>query len=360
MKILITASRALIAPAIIRNLARHGHEVITADSMRFGAGNSCNKKIKHIRIPSCRFNEDEFIRAINDIVKKEKVDIILPLGEEGYYLAKHKAELLCDCLVEDIEKIELLHNKMTFYALCTELGIKTPYTEVARCAGENKIYKRIFSRCGESTTLKANNVDFSSGEWIAQDFIEGMPISSFSVDESTLVYGARFHNKIEPFSNLQVIDDIELCKQAEDITNKIREHTNYQGVIGLDFILSDSGELFCIECNPRITSALLFMDNYDLISILLRQVNCIEVKEETRKFIGHMFWQFLTCGVNLHNIKDYAFAMLHFKESVFNVRDIKPFLASYMLNLEWMHIARKNKITVQEAASYDIQYNQSN
>jgi len=63
-------SRALIAPEIIRNLSKYGHSVITADSMRFGAGNSCNKRVKHIRIPSCRFYENEFVDAINKIVKK--------------------------------------------------------------------------------------------------------------------------------------------------------------------------------------------------------------------------------------------------------------------------------------------------
>ena len=360
MRVLLTASRALIAPAIIRNLARHGHKVITADSSRFGAGNSSNKRKKHIRIPSCRFREVDFVNAINDIVKKEQINLILPLGEEGYYLAKHRAELLCDCFVEDIEKIERLHNKMMFYALCMELDIKTPHTEIAKCAGENKVYKRIFSRCGESTTLSPRNIDFSSGEWLAQDYIKGTPISSFSVGENTLVYGARFYNKMEPFSNICVVNNNELKQQAEDISDKIRERTGYQGVIGLDFILADNGELFCIECNPRITSALLFMDKYDLLGILLKQSNRVEIKDETCKFIGYMFWQFLVGGVTPRNIKTYTSTMQHFKESVFSIRDVKPFFASYMMNLEWMYLAWKNKISVKEAASYDIQYNQSN
>lgn len=360
MRILLTASRALIAPVIIRNFARYGHEVITADSMRFGAGNSCNKRVKHIRVPSCRFFESDFVHAINNIVKKEQINLILPLGEEGYYLAKHRVELLCECFVGDIEKIELLHDKMAFYSLCMKLGIKAPHTEIAKRAGENKIYKRIFSRCGESTTLNPQNIDFSGGEWLAQNFIKGTPISSFSVGANTLVYGARFYNKIEPFSNIYVINDNELKQQAEDIVSKIRAHTGYQGVMGMDFILADNEELFCIECNPRITSALLFMDKYNLLNILLKQSNSVEIKDETRKFIGYMFWQFLIGGVNPPNIKAYISAMLRFEESVFNIYDVKPFLASYMMNLEWMYIARKNKITVQEAASYDIQYNQSN
>ena len=119
MKILLTASRALIAPEIIGNLSKHGHSVITADSMRFGAGNSCNKRVKHIRVPSCRFYEKDFINAINGITEKEQISLILPLGEEGYYLAKYKDELLCDCFVEETEKIERLHNKLSFYNVCT-------------------------------------------------------------------------------------------------------------------------------------------------------------------------------------------------------------------------------------------------
>jgi len=360
MKILITASRALIAPAIIRNLARHGHEVVTADSTRFGAGNSSNKKIKHIRIPSCRFHENEFVLAINDTVEKERIDLVLPLGEEGYFLAKHKTELLCDCFVEDIAKIELLHNKMTFYILCTELGIKTPHTEFAWRTEENKIYKRIFSRCGESTTLNPRNANFSDGEWLMQDFIKGIPISSFSVGENTLVYGARYYNRIEPFSNIYTIDDDGLRQQCEYIIDKIRGRTGYPGVMGLDFILTDNGELYCIECNPRVTSALLFMEKNDLLRILLQQAGPIETKGETCKFIGYMFWQFLTGGVAPRNIKAYTHAMLHFKEAIFCIHDIKPFFACYMMNLEWIHGAWKNKITVQGAASYDLQYNQSN
>ena len=361
MKILLTASRALIAPEIIRNLSKYGHLVITADSACFGAGNSSNKRKKHFRIPSCRFYEKEFISAINDIVKNERVELILPLGEEGYYLAKHKNELMCDCFACEIEKIEQLHNKLSFYNICMEFGIKTPYTEIAEHAEKmetNKIYKRVYSRCGESTSMKPRSRDLAKGQWIAQDFIKGVPISCFSAGKNTVLYGAGFYNKIAPFSNIQDIDDAVLKNEITGIVYKIKSGTGYNGVMGLDFIAADDG-LYCIECNPRITSGLLLMSEYNMLGILLNQNDSINTKGQKRKFIGYMFWQFLTGEVNYKNIKDYLFVIKNFKESVAGIRDIKPFIACYMMNLEWIWLARKNKINIREATSYDIQYNQS-
>jgi predicted ATP-grasp superfamily ATP-dependent carboligase len=359
MRILLTSSRALIAPAVIRNFTSYGHEVITADSMRFGAGSSSNKRLKHIRIPSCRFAEDIFIHKINDIVEDEKIDIIIPLAEEGFYIAKHRNELKCNCLVEGIKKIEQLHNKMAFYELCVNAGIKTPYTEMASKFIKGKVYKRIFSRCGESTTLSCKDTDLLHDEWIMQDFIEGTPISSFTVGENTVVYKAKFHNGMEPFSNLYTIDDDIIQRQITHIVEIIRSRTGYNGVMGLDFILTPSKGLYCIECNPRITAGLLLMDKADLLNILLQQTEKADTKGEARKFIGHMFWQFLSGEVNFINIKNYLSAMWNFKETVFDIKDIKPYLTSYLMNLEWIWIAIKHKIHIKEATSYDIQYNQS-
>jgi len=357
MRILLTASRALIAPEIIRNFAKHGHEVITADSMRFGAGNSCSKRIKHIRVPSCRFHENAFIDAIKDIAKKERVELIVPLGEEGYYLAKHKNELPCGCFVEEIEKIERLHNKLSFYNVCLDFGIKTPHTEIAKYMGKNKIYKRIHSRCGESTSMNPRSRDLFDGQWIAQDFIDGVPVSCFSAGDNLVVYKARFYNKISPFSNIYDVDDTGLKKEIRVTVNKIKSGTKYNGVMGLDFVLADDG-LYCIECNPRITTGLLLMSAYDLLGILQNRAEAIDTKGKNLKFAGYMFWQFLTGEVNFKNIKDYFSAMGNFKESVADIRDIKPFFASYMMNLEWMLLAFKKKINIREAAVYDLQYNQ--
>ena len=128
--------------------------------------------------------------------------------------------------------IELLHNKMKFYDLCTKLSIKTPYTEIAKYPVENKIYKRIFSRCGESATLNIRDVDFRSGEWIAQDFIKGVPISSFSVGENTLVYRAKFYSRLEPFSNIYIIARPSVASSQESgvrSQNKALDTTDANG-----------------------------------------------------------------------------------------------------------------------------------
>jgi uncharacterized protein len=102
--------------------------------------------------------------------------------------------------------------------------------------------------------------EFSCGEWILQEFVEGENISASVLstgDEartiltSTQIIGDNKLGQIEPFgycgNNVPYTGDIEISELAQ----KVVAHLSLIGSNGVDFILKN-GELYVIEVNPRL------------------------------------------------------------------------------------------------------------
>ena len=75
--------------AVLRNLTKHGIEVVVADSRKIGM-------CQWSKYPSAKYtytshyeNEEGFIEDILEICKKERIDIVFPSHNETEILAKH-------------------------------------------------------------------------------------------------------------------------------------------------------------------------------------------------------------------------------------------------------------------------------
>jgi uncharacterized protein len=103
-------------------------------------------------------------------------------------------------------------------------------------------------------------LEFSSGEWILQEFIEGENISASVLsteDEvrtiltSTQIIGDTTLGQMEPFgycgNTIPYTGDMEISELAQ----KVVGHLSLLGSNGVDFILKN-GELYVIEVNPRL------------------------------------------------------------------------------------------------------------
>jgi biotin carboxylase len=115
-----------------------GNYVIHVTTSSNNANNIIIKKVKSKSIDEIHGINHDFNRSNNKdalirIIKKYKIDVILPI-ESYMELAKIKPALskFCKVLVEDYEKIDRFHNKRKTILLAREIGIPHPVTHFFR------------------------------------------------------------------------------------------------------------------------------------------------------------------------------------------------------------------------------------
>lgn len=112
--VLVTGSGAVIGYGIIRSLRRSGYAVriVAIDIYDHAFG----KSISDVFYKGVLAYSEEFVDFINDIIIREKVDLIIPgIEQDLYALHKHKDQILCPIVMNNDLCIELSKSKLDTY-----------------------------------------------------------------------------------------------------------------------------------------------------------------------------------------------------------------------------------------------------
>lgn len=283
MNILLTGTRHHVALGTARRLHKLGHVVYSADSIDFDYTGFSLAVKKRFEMPPVRFAEKKYIDRLIQIIQEYKIDKLVPLGEEIFYISRNIREIRTvnpKLIVEadDIKKLDRLHNKELFSSLARSLGIKIPNSSVVTSLGEiieyqekinpDIVLKPVYSRFADHLlhfeNVKETKIYFSNASLVAryvlQDFISGENISSFSLDCTAKVI--TYHSDVEmrrPGAMSSVIR-VETPEAIEMADRRIRKALNFKYQLGLDFIQTSSGELYLLEANPRATIGRLLIE----------------------------------------------------------------------------------------------------
>lgn len=360
MKILLTGSRSFVALDVVRTLHRQGHSLYVADSVGFDFVRFSKLVHSSFRTPSARFNEREYIAAISRIITTCHIDMIVPLGEEVFYLARNQQQLhakhpLLVIHSGTIEQLESLHNKYSFYTLAASLGLRAPDSILVHSADEvieyqtshtaHVILKPVYSRFANHI-IELTDVDreqlagivWNTG-YILQEYITGEPVSSYSysADDDIIFYASNLATNIpSAMTNAIKRDTPPEVAQAD---KHIRHALAYTGQLGLDFISNDQG-LYLLEANPRAT-----------IGYSLQRRN----KVQSRLL---MFHSLLGGMIQTTKVPRYIAIFATYPDTLFHLSDIMPALASQFgdlrtyLRFRTQHPGEGTRTY----ASYDMQY----
>jgi len=263
--VLLTGARTAIALDFARRLHRAGHRVIAAETFpRFVAAHS-NCVAQIVRVPPPRLEPDAFIESLLTIVRTEGVTQLVPTGEEVLWVARGRTRLAeaCDVFCDRVELLEALHDKLRFQQLAAEIGPVPPTWALESAAQLRQlrdahgplILKRRTSRFGQHVRLATNEDSLPEGRWLAQQFIEGRELCSYSVAragaiEAHVVYEPRFRMPLGPAYYFEPVAHAAIDAWVRAFV----AHIGFTGSIAFDFIESEDGTLLPIECNPRMTS----------------------------------------------------------------------------------------------------------
>ena len=279
MTALVTNAKSRIAYNIVRNLGKHNIDVFTSDFIKNAMSFYSRYSKKYFIYPSPFSKQNEFIEHLKKILKKEKPDVLLPVFEETFLIAKYKSEIsnYVNLVLDDYEKLLLLHNKNEWQKLTQKLDVRTPKTfEVTRYIRSPKIGKQLNFPVlvkpkqggGGWATYEIKNLNHL--EKLTKNFNNnGLPWDRFLLQEK--IKGkthcvAMLFRKGELKAKVGYVQMREypiemgqatyrtgnLNEESEKNLQKILEHIKWHGVCQADFIIdSNTNESFMIDINPR-------------------------------------------------------------------------------------------------------------
>ncbi|MCA9027740.1 MAG: hypothetical protein KDA86_21200 [Planctomycetaceae bacterium] len=381
MRILITGSRAPVALDLSRRFHRAGHMVFHADSLRNGIGMWSNSVARVFHVPRPVNSPRQYVEALAAIVEEHRVDLLIPTCEEVFFIAAHRALLNCQVLVDDFEKLAEIHNKWSFSQSAGNEHASPPETGLVDCCvGSNLarglpshdtpadwVFKPVYSRFASRTLIgptidQLQTAGIGQDEpWVAQRRIRGKEYSTYSVAQvgrmkahvtyESLYRAGRGSGILFQPVQLQVIDDFVATFVAS---------RRYTGQIGFDFMRDDDGRFWVLEANPRATSGVhLFAQEDSLVDVLIGNADGLlrpSTMQPAMVELAMPFWG-LCDAIRERRLHRMIADMLRSRFTAFSARDPWPTIGLLPALVEIAAIAWKEGRTLQQASTFDIEWN---
>lgn len=138
MKVFVTDGDQRPALAIARSLGRRGVSVLVGEEAPTSLASSSKYCVKHVTYPSPRRQPQAFEHALLDIVRREQVDVIMPVTDVTTYSVAMNRDALrhhCAIAAPPFDAFERVTNKWTLFQSAAQCGIPVPRTEFVNGIG---------------------------------------------------------------------------------------------------------------------------------------------------------------------------------------------------------------------------------
>jgi len=215
-------------------------------------------------------DEAGYRRELMKSIQAYQPELVIPIGNTVAMsrLAPTLRKMFPGILiaVESSDKVELLDSKIKFYEYARQLALPLPHRYLAAeevPCGQRVIFKKEVSFGGQGVrtprgidALRNLILHNSESPYLIEDFIEGQ---EFSVDAYR--YGNTFYAStyecIKAHGTHPAAERIAASMpQLESCATRILEALDYNGICGFDFIVTEAGEHYMLEANPRLTGGL--------------------------------------------------------------------------------------------------------
>jgi len=378
-RVLLTCARIPTALFLARALHKTGAEVHVADPFPIHickATNSVN--ISH-KTSSPINSKAAYKNEILDIIDKYNIDLVIPIFEDGIFLAEFYDEIAkkCNIVLSDFNLLLQLHNKYDFIMLANSLGLSTPTTykydfptdDFAFIKNYKYIVKKIFSRSGSGFEIfeageQINPILQPNGEYVIQEFIPGQLLCTCSyVHNGKLLLHTTYKQLIVTPNGtaaicFQAIDHKAIQNSIELFVSKI----GYNGWISFDIIQKPNGDFYYIECNPRTSLGICLFNPNVLAETLLGTSSDTQLEDAiTIGTKAQIALVSLECVVRrifkgkLHSkeLKN----LLSSKDIIFDRSDLYPYVYQFICYVYVKYIAAKLKTNFLYAGTHDLEWN---
>lgn len=358
--ILISGGKMTKALQLARSFYAAGHRVVLIETHKYWlSGHRFSQAIdKFYTTPIPEKDPDAYIQALLDIVRTENINIYIPVTSPvaSYYdsLAKPALSEYCEVFHVDADICEMLDDKYAFSEKAHQLGLLVPKS--FKITAPEQVLNFDFSQEARQYILKSIPYDSirrlnltklpceTSKEteafvrslpispekpWIMQEFIPGKEFCTHSTVRNGKL---RLHTCCESSAFQVNYQNVEHLKIREWVTSFFRA-LQITGQISLDFIETEDGEVYAIECNPRTHSAITtFHDHPGVADAYLKDSQDenelpIEPLPQSKPtyWLYHELWR-LTEIRSWHQLQAWLDKIFKGTDALFQIDDPLPFL----------------------------------
>ena len=357
---------------IAKTLGKAGHRVILADLEEFGCSAaqwSCFIS-KFYTVPDLNSldGSEAYIKGMINVAKTEKIDWYIPVS--------HTKTALCDsiikqrlaevnprikCLTFDDPKLTaILDDKPLFLEECNKLNLKVPYFKKVRSLAEVRevakkelllnskshyFLKPLFPVPEEDrlnfTPIPSDSTEFEKFlahyesklncdcPYLVNQFIKGKEFAANAIVSKGKLQA--FH--VSPSSAMQIDFDVTKHPEIKKWVEKFCKAKKITGGICFDFLEDDdSGEVYCIECNPRFHSCVvsyLMKPNLEAaIRGAMEDQFQLPTPSELPASSEHVYWlynEIAKLGLFQQGIGEFIYTLMNGRDAVFEASDPWPF-----------------------------------
>jgi hypothetical protein len=278
---LLTLGRLPKALDIARALHGTGVRVIIAEPFRRHLSGVSKAVDQSFVVTAPAVDGPRYLNELRELVIAQGVDLVVPISEEIVHVSALQDRLPASCRLMSMPQYAVLevHHKARFVDVCRAAGVAAPETAsidsvdaVRLSKAHDYVVKPVSSCSGRGVRF------FDSGAplpdvaepSIVQRRVFGKLVSSFSIARQgdircTVLYrGAVMQGTVAV-----CFERIDVPAEVDAWIRRFVAHTNWDGFISFDLIIDDAGIVHGIECNPRATSGIHFIEPSGLAQAIL-------------------------------------------------------------------------------------------
>ncbi|MHC0065764.1 ATP-grasp domain-containing protein [Nostoc sp. UIC 10890] len=287
--ILVSGGKMTKALQLARSFHAAGHRVILVEGHKYWLSGHrfSNAVSRFYTVPAPQDDPEGYIQALLEIVKKEKVDIYVPVCSPvaSYYdsLAKPALSAYCEVFHFEAEITKMLDDKFAFTDQARSLGLSVPKSfkitdpeQVINFDFSKETRKYIIKSISydsvrrlnltklpcdtpEETAAFVKSLPISPEKpWIMQEFIPGKELCT----HSTVRDGELRLHCCSDSSAFQINYENVENPQIRQWVQHFVKNLGLTGQVSFDFIQAEDGTAYAIECNPRTHSAITMFYNH--------------------------------------------------------------------------------------------------
>jgi len=367
--VLLTLGRLPKALEVARALQGAGCRVIVAEPFKRHLTGASRSVARSVTVTSPVADREAYLGEIAALVAAEDVSLVLPVSEEILHASLLHGRLPAGVRLAAMphEVLLALHDKLSFAAVCRAAGVAVPETfalgdpravELARRT--RTVVKPIFSCSGRGVRfLDAGRALPPADEpALVQEFCAGRLLSTFTLARAgapriTVTYrGAVMQGTVAV-----CFERIDTPPAVDAWVGAVVRHTAFDGFISFDLVEDAQGVIRGIECNPRATSGIHFVDPGDLAAALLDP----QADGRLRCKANRLMQQFYPCLTETQRtmfgdgpFRENLRCLLAARDVTWSARDPWPLVSQPWTSWPIIEMAMRRRCTFGEVAMLDL------
>lgn len=273
---LLTLGRLPKALDVARALNAAGWRVIVAEPGARHLTGASRSVARSVRVHSPVEDYRRYLDQLMALIRDEHVELVVPVSEEILFVSALHQRVPDGVQVRSMPQSRLLalHDKLEFTRRCAAAGVEAPSTwplghpqAGALVTDGPVVVKPVFSCSGRGVLRLPEGASLPQRDepTIVQRFCEGRVLSTFSIARRGQArITVTYRGAVMQGSVAVCFERIDTPPAVAAWVDRFIAHEQFDGFISFDLVESDAGTVSGIECNPRATSGLHFVEPADL------------------------------------------------------------------------------------------------